>query len=67
MVVTGIIGETMDIRSNTNSELGQGLLEYAWLIALIALVIIVSLALFGGAVLNLYNYGVNEIITAFGG
>ncbi len=42
-------------------EEGQGLLEYALLIILVAIVVLIIVALFGGAVGNLYSNVVYSI------
>ena len=42
-------------------EMGQGLVEYALILMLVAIVVIVIVALFGGAVGNLYSVTINTI------
>lgn len=44
-------------------EKGQGLVEYALILVLIAIVVIVALTLLGGSVGNIFN----DITTALGG
>lgn len=43
------------------SERGQGLVEYALIIALIALVVILALELFGTTLSNTFNFITNSI------
>lgn len=43
------------------SESGQGLVEYALIIAMVALVVIVVLALVGPALSDYYNYAITNI------
>ena len=42
-------------------EMGQGLVEYALILMLVAIVVIVIVALFGGAVGNLDSVTINTI------
>ena len=44
-----------------NSEKGQGLLEYALIIVLIALVVILAVTLFGTTLGNTFNFITNQI------
>ncbi len=41
--------------------MGQGLIEYALILMLVAIVVIVIVALFGSAVGNLYSVTINAI------
>ncbi len=50
-----------------SKERGQSLLEYAWIMALIALVLVVLLTVFGSSVAKLYEFAVPKLIAAFGG
>lgn len=63
----GWLGRAADFKLHGYSNSGQGLSEYAVIIALVAIVVIVVLALTGGSVLGLYNYAVPKIISALGG
>lgn len=46
------------------NEEGQGLTEYAFIISLVIIVVIVILSIFGISVLDLYNYFVPELVEA---
>ena len=46
---------------NSNGEPGQGLVEYALIMLLVAIIVIVVLALFGPAIGNLYSSVVQNI------
>ncbi len=46
---------------------GQGLAEYALLIMLLAIVVVVILGLTGSAIGNMYSVIKNDIITTLGG
>lgn len=43
-------------------ETGQGLIDYALIIAFIAIAAVGSVIVFGNSVLNLYEYAINEIV-----
>ena len=45
----------------SSKEPGQGLVEYALIMLLVAIIVIVALALFGPAVGNLYSTVINSI------
>lgn len=47
------------------NELGQGLTEYAFIISLVIIVVIVILYLFGISVLDIYNYFVPILVDVF--
>lgn len=49
----------------TPQERGQGLVEYAFLISLVVIVVIVVLSLFGVSVEDMYNYTIGELVDAF--
>jgi len=52
----------MDIYMKTsNREPGQGLVEYALIMLLVAIIVIVVLALFGPAIGNLYSSVIQNI------
>lgn len=44
------------VREFARNEEGQGLVEYALIIALVAIIVIVALSFLGGTVGNTYNY-----------
>ena len=46
-------------------ERGQGLVEYAFLLVFVVLVVIVALRVFGISVLDLYEYFVPKLVEAF--
>jgi Flp pilus assembly pilin Flp len=46
-------------------ERGQGLAEYAFLIALIALIVIVALVLLSGGIESLYNNAIQPLLDLF--
>jgi Flp pilus assembly pilin Flp len=50
---------------NAQSEYGQGFLEYALLLSLIFLIVIIVVALFGDALLELYNNTIGPLLDAF--
>lgn len=54
-------------QTSTPSECGQGLTEYALGLAFIFVVVVVVLALFGGAVDALYQGAVGELLQVFQG
>jgi pilus assembly protein Flp/PilA len=49
----------------TPQERGQGLTEYAFLISLVVIVVIVVLYLFGVSVEELYDYTIGRLVDAF--
>jgi len=49
------------------AENGQGLVEYALILVLVALVVIIVVALYGNSVENLYNYTINRLVDTFTG
>ncbi len=51
--------------NDTRLEHGQGLIEYALILALVFLVVIIVLALFGDALVELYNNTLGPILDAF--
>ena len=48
-----------------NSEHGQGLIEYALILALVFLVVIIVVAFFGDAIVELYNNTINPLLDVF--
>lgn len=51
----------------SEQERGQGLAEYAMILALIAVVVVVGLTLYGNAVEQLWRFAVDELLIAFSG
>ena len=49
------------------AEGGQGLVEYAFILVLIAVVVIVAVALFGDSLSNMYDGAITELVKAFTG
>ena len=47
------------------SERGQGLVEYSLILALVFLVVIIVLAFFGEAVVELYNNTIGPLLAVF--
>ena len=48
-------------------ERGQGLVEYAFIMVLIALVVLIMVALLGEAVGSMYDGAINQLVEAFTG
>ncbi|MGD2158685.1 MAG: pilus assembly protein [Anaerolineales bacterium] len=48
-----------------NAERGQGIAEYAFLLVLVFLVVLVVLQLFGISVFDIYTYLVEELLKVF--
>lgn len=49
----------------TPQERGQGLVEYAFLISLVVIIVLVVLYLFGVSVEDMYNYTIGELVDVF--
>jgi hypothetical protein len=49
----------------SNSEIGQGLAEYAFIIVLVVVVVIVALQILGISIADMYEYIVPELSEAF--
>ena len=49
------------------AEGGQGLVEYALILVLIAVVVIVALSLFGDSLSNLYDGAITKLVAVFTG
>jgi pilus assembly protein Flp/PilA len=54
-VIGTALGEEVNYMLMTNHEDGQGLVEYALIIVLVAIVVLISLALLGPAVGNIFS------------
>ena len=48
-------------------EKGQSMLEYGWIMLLIALALVILLTVLGNSIADLYRYAVPKLIAAFGG
>lgn len=50
-----------------HAEDGQGLVEYAFILVLVALVVIMVVALYGNSVESLYDFTINKLVDTFTG
>ena len=58
-------GKEMNNMMFIPDERGQGLVEYAFLISLVVIVVIVVLTLFGVSVEEMYDFTIGELVEAF--
>ena len=49
----------------SSSEIGQGLVEYAFLFVFVVIVVIVILQLFGISVFDIYEFAINQLSEVF--
>ena len=63
--MSGRLGALLKRKANamllTMGVSGQGLIEYALILMLVAIIVIVIVAVFGGSVGNLYSVAINAI------
>ncbi len=58
------VGPEQDAREDSNQAAGQGLVEYALILAFIAIMVIVALIFFGDKLTNIYSKIANSIPTS---
>lgn len=63
--MSGRLGALLKRKANALLESvgfdGQGLIEYALILMLVAIIVVVIVAIFGGSVGNLYSVAINAI------
>ena len=58
-------GKEMNNMMFIPDERGQGLVEYAFLISLVVIVVIIALTLFGVSVEEMYDFTIGELVEVF--